>query len=122
LKYVLIINSSPYTNQASLCAHQFAKALLAKEHELLTVFFYLEAAYHGLKVAQLPTHEINIIQLWHSLAKQHHLDLSVCSAAAIRRGIQLPTLPESEQTLFHFASLGYLFEICQLADKVISFG
>ena len=117
MKYVIIINSAPLANQASLSAYHFANALLAKQHELLTVFFYQDAAYHGLTQTVIPVHEANIIQNWQTLARQHQLDLTICSAAALRRGVTLET-----NSGFHLAGLGYLLEICQQADKVINFG
>ena len=41
MKISIQINEGPYQHQASDTAYQFAKAAIAKGHEIFRVFFYL---------------------------------------------------------------------------------
>jgi tRNA 2-thiouridine synthesizing protein D len=80
-------------------------------------------------LAAPPQDEFNLQKAWQRLAQDHHLDLVVCIAAALRRGI----LDESEAkrydkqshnlaTEFCISGLGQLVEAAVVSDRLICFG
>ena len=127
MKYVIIINNSPLTSQGSLSAYHFTKALIKKEHQLLSVFFYQQGAYHGSDNTILQQDEVDIKQLWASLAEQKNIPLHICSAAALRRGTidaNIATqydLPVSMHPAYKAISLNQFLELTNIAERMISF-
>ncbi|GAB2596793.1 hypothetical protein GCM10026986_25270 [Nitrincola alkalisediminis] len=69
------------------------------------------------------------MRAWQALAEEHSIDLVICIAAAIRRGVLDSTEAkryEQNQTnlaeKFNLSGLGQLVEACILSDRVITFG
>ena len=54
MKFGIVVNEGPYTHQASDSAYQFAKAALAKGHEITRVFFYHDGVNNGTRLT-VPT-------------------------------------------------------------------
>lgn len=129
MKFAIQVNEGPYQHQASDTAYQFAKAALAKGHEIFRVFFYHDGVNNATRLAIPPQDDRNITELWIALQKEHNLDLVVCIAAAQRRGL----LDENESKRqgkdanniaegFHISGLGQLIEACIEADRLLVFG
>ena len=118
MKFGLMINEGPYTHQASDTAYQFTKAALANGHEIQRVFFYHDGVNNTTKLTEPPQDDRNIVNMWSELAKEHNLDLVVCVAAALRRGIVDDNLAEG----FRISGLGQLIESGVHADRLITFG
>ena len=133
LHYVMIFSlavySAPYSSQASYSAYQFAVAALNQGHGLHRVFFYQDGVHNATNLAAPPQDEFNLQQAWQQLAQHHNLDLVVCIAAALRRGI----LDENEAKRykkpshnlaqdFTISGLGQLVEAAVISDRLISFG
>ena len=118
MKFGIMINEGPYTHQASDTAYQFAKAALANGHEIQRVFFYHDGVNNTTKLTEPPQDDRNVVNLWAELAKEHKLDLVVCVAAALRRGIVEDNLAEG----FRISGLGQLIESGVQADRLITFG
>ncbi|MDH3370852.1 MAG: DsrE family protein, partial [Gammaproteobacteria bacterium] len=59
-----------------------------------------------------------IVNRWQKLAKDHHIDLVVCVAAALRRGIKDENLQEG----FRISGLGQLVETGIQSDRLVTFG
>ncbi len=129
MKLGIQINEGPYQHQASDTAYQFAKAALAKGHEIFRVFFYHDGVNNATRLAIPPQDDRNIQQQWADLAKEHNLDLVVCIAAAQRRGL----LDEDEAKRqgkdanniaegFRISGLGQLIEAGIECDRLIVFG
>jgi tRNA 2-thiouridine synthesizing protein D len=129
VKFSIQINEGPYQHQASDSALQFAKAALAKGHELFRVFFYHDGVNNATRLAIPPQDDRNITQQWTELQKQYNLDLVVCIAAAQRRGI----LDEDEMKRqgkdanniaegFRISGLGQLIEAGIESDHLVTFG
>jgi len=114
LKFALIVNTSVVNSYSAL---KFAEAVLNLKHSIQAIFFY----QHGVNLANafidLPQDETNIQQNWQTLAKQHAINLIVCSSSALRQGIQLDKLADQ----FIIGSLGQLTEIISSSDRVITF-
>ncbi len=118
MKFGILINEGPYTHQATDSAYQFTKAALEKGHEIFRVFFYHDGVNNATKLTDPPQDDRNIVNLWSALSKEHNLDLVVCVAAALRRGIQEENLAEG----FRISGLGQLIESGIQADRLITFG
>jgi tRNA 2-thiouridine synthesizing protein D len=129
MKFGIMVNEGPYTHQASDSAYQFAKAALAKGHEIYRVFFYHDGVNNATRLTVPPQDDRNVVNRWSELAQQHKLDLVVCIAAAQRRGL----LDENEASRqgkdanniiagFRISGLGQLVEAGIQADRLVVFG
>jgi tRNA 2-thiouridine synthesizing protein D len=129
MKFAILINEGPYTHQASDTAYQFAKAVLAKGHEIYRIFFYHDGVNNATRLTTPPQDDRNIVNRWSKLAEEHKLDLVVCVAAAQRRGI----VDEGEAKRngkdatnlaagFRISGLGQLVEAGIQADRLVTFG
>ncbi len=118
MKFGILVNEGPFTHQASDSAYQFVKAALDKGHEVLRVFFYHDGVNNGNKLSEPQADDRNLIKLWGELAKEHKIDLVVCIAAALRRGIKDDILADG----FRISGLGQLVEVGIAADRLVTFG
>ena len=118
MKYGILINEGPFTHQASDTAYQFARAAIEKGHKVMRVFFYHDGVYNANKLSEPQSDDRNIVKLWSELALEHKIDLVVCVAAGLRRGIKDDVLVEG----FRISGLGQLTEIGMAADRLITFG
>ncbi len=129
MKLGILVNEGPYTHQASDTAYQFAKAALAKGHEISRVFFYHDGVNNGTRLTVPPQDDRNIVKRWSELAAEHKLDLVVCIAAAQRRGLmdkgEAKRHGKDADNLapgFRIAGLGQLIEAGIEADRLVVFG
>ena len=129
MKFGIVVNEGPYTHQASDTAYHFAKAALAKGHEIVRVFFYHDGVNNGTKLAVPPQDDRHVPNNWAELGKENKIDLVLCIAAAQRRGI----LDEKEAERqgkdsnnvvegFRISGLGQLIEAGIQADRMVTFG
>ena len=129
MKFGIVVNEGPYTHQASDSAYQFAKAVLAKGHEIFRIFFYHDGVNNATRLTTPPQDDRNIVNRWSKLAEEHKLDMVVCVAAAQRRGI----VDEGEAKRngkdatnlapgFRISGLGQLIEAGIQADRMVTFG
>jgi tRNA 2-thiouridine synthesizing protein D len=127
--FSLAIYSAPQTSQASYSAYQFALSLLAHGHQLYRVFFYQAGVYHASSLITPPQDELDLTKAWQLLAQAHNVDMVVCIASALRRGIlgedeaSRYDKPNSNLTDgFTISGLGQLLEAAVHSDRVITFG
>jgi len=129
MKYGLLITEGPYTHQATDTAYQFAKAAIAKGHEIFRIFFYNDGVNNATDLAVPPQDDRNITVNWVKLAEEHNIDMVVCIAAAQRRGL----LDKSEADrqgkradniapVFRISGLGQLVEAGIECDRLLTFG
>jgi tRNA 2-thiouridine synthesizing protein D len=129
MKFAILVNEGPYTHQASDTAFQFAKAVLAKGHEIFRVFFYHDGVNNATRLTTPPQDDRNIVNRWSKLAEEHNLDMVVCVAAAQRRGIvdegEMKRNGKDATNLapgFRISGLGQLVEAGIQADRMVVFG
>jgi len=129
MKFTLVIHSAPYQSASAETALRFARALLANGHELYRVFFYRDGVHNASALASPPRDESALPGAWQQLAREHRLDLVVCIAAAVRRGIldenEAGRYEKSAFNLadgFELSGLGQLSEALIESDRVITFG
>ena len=118
MNFGILVNEGPYTHQASDSAYQFCKAALAKGHQIHRVFFYHDGVDNANRLTEPPQDDRHIVNRWSQLAQEHSLDLVVCVAAALRRGI----VDENLAPGFRISGLGQLVESGIEADRVVTFG
>ena len=90
----IVVNEGPYTHQASDSALQFARAALAKGHEIFRVFFYHDGVNNGTRSTIPPQDDRNLQQRWSELAADARTSTS--SSASRRRSgaaFSTPTRP-----------------------------
>ena len=118
MKFNLLVSEGPYTHQASDSAFNFAAAALAAGHEVMRVFFYHDGVYNATRLTEPPQDDRHIVNRWSSLKDQHGVDLVVCVAAALRRGIKDEVLAPG----FRISGLGQLIDAGIKADRTVTFG
>jgi tRNA 2-thiouridine synthesizing protein D len=127
--FSIAIYAAPYTSQASDSAYRFALALLENGHTLYRVFFYQDGVHTASSLSTPPQDETHFTQNWQTLAQQHKVDLIVCIAAALKRGL----LNQQEATRydkpafnlaegFDISGLGQLLDAAVISDRLITFG
>jgi tRNA 2-thiouridine synthesizing protein D len=118
MKFAVLVNEGPFNHQASDSAYQFVKHALAKGHEVLRVFFYYDGVLNGNKHSAPQSDDRNIVKRWSALAETHNVDLAVCVAAGLRRGITEDVLAPG----FRITGLGQLIEASIDAGRTVVFG
>ena len=118
MKLAILVNEGPFTHQASDSAYRFAEAALEKGHEIGRVFFYNDGVNNANKLSEPQTDDRNLVALWGKLGQEHGIDLVVCIAAALRRGIKEEILQEG----FRISGLGQLVEAGIENDRLVVFG
>ena len=118
MKIGIMINEGPYTHQASDSAYQFARAAIAGGHQVDRVFFYHDGVNNATKLTEPPQDDRHIVNRWSKLAAEHGVDLVVCVAAALRRGIKDELLAPG----FRISGLGQLVESGIRSDRLVVFG
>jgi len=118
MKFGILVNEGPFTHQASDSAYQFVKAAIEKGHKVMRVFFYHDGVNNANKLSEPQSDDRNLVKLWSELAEEHNLDLVVCVAAALRRGIKDDILAPG----FRISGLGQLIEAGIVSDRLVTFG
>ena len=118
MKFGLMVSAGPYTHQAADSAYQFAKAALSKGHEIQRVFFYHDGVNNSSRFTEPPQDDRHIVNRWSKLAEENKIDLVVCVAAALRRGVNEETLAKG----FRISGLGQLVDSGIKADRLVVFG
>ena len=118
MKFTLMVSEGPYTHQAGDSAWNFANAAIAEGHEVKRVFFYHDGVNNSTRLTEPPQDDRNVVARWSKLAADHGVDLVVCVAAALRRGIKDENLAAG----FRISGLGQLVESGIQSDRLVVFG
>ncbi|AKA38916.1 sulfurtransferase complex subunit TusD [Yersinia ruckeri] len=128
LRYCLLVTGPAYGTQQATSAYQFAQALLAAGHQLVSVFFYREGVLNANQLTSPASDEFDLVRAWQQLAKTDNVVLNVCVAAALRRGVcdeheanQLGLSRANLQPGFTLSGLGSLAEAALTCDRVVQF-
>ncbi|MEM7099803.1 MAG: sulfurtransferase complex subunit TusD [Pseudomonadota bacterium] len=126
MKYTLAIHGSPYASGAHLQAILLCEAILRAGHTITRVFFYHDAVNVALNTLVAPQDEANLNAKWQQLAHEHGLELAVCIANGLKRGVvstgeakryklDHPSLSEG----FELVGLGQLIDAIATSDRYI---
>jgi tRNA 2-thiouridine synthesizing protein D len=118
MKFGILVNEGPFTHQASDSAYRFTAAAIEKGHEVSRVFFYNDGVNNGSKLSEPQSDDRNLVKLWSTISEEHGVDLVICVAAAMRRGIKEENLADS----FRISGLGQLIEAGITNDRLVVFG
>lgn len=118
MKFGVLVSEGPYTHQATDSAYQFCVAAIKKGHAIQRVFFYHDGVNNATKLTEPPQDDRHIVNRWSALHAEHKVDLVVCVAAALRRGIKDEILAPG----FRISGLGQLVDSGVKADRLVTFG
>lgn len=129
MKFSLLILGAPGSTQSASTAYRFAQAVIDSGHTLYRVFFYHDGVYCANELITPPQDEENLSTNWATLATDHDVDLVVCIASALKRGVidqaeaQRYEKPASNLGEgFTISGLGQLVDAAIVSDRVITFG
>ena len=95
---------------------------------LSRVFFYEDGVYTANRLSTPPQDEPDINQLWSEFGQENEIDLVICVASALRRGVLDSTEAERyEHTAaniapgFVISGLGQLIDSALNADRLVTF-
>ncbi len=127
MRFALFITAAP-DQEAAFQAWRFAEAAVTEGHTLLRVFFAGAAVAHGNRLNTPGRDETGLTRRWQELQARHSLDLVICVAAALKRGVldddNARRWEQSQANLasgFVISGLGQLAEAQLLADRLITF-
>ena len=127
--FSIAVYAPPYSSQASHSAYRFASALLANGHTLYRVFFYCDGIHVASELATPQQDEINLTTAWQQLSSTHSIDLVVCIAAALKRGLfnqqeaaRYEKHASNLATGFEISGLGQLVDASIASDRLVTFG
>lgn len=128
MQYGLLVMAAPYSSPAPHSALRFAHAVIARGHQIAGVFFYHDGVHNASALMAPPQDELNLNEAWAQLYQQHAVQLDVCIAAALRRGLMSKSEAQrhGKQTFnittpFELTGLGQLLELQQRSDRFITF-
>ncbi|POU72129.1 sulfurtransferase complex subunit TusD [Leclercia sp. LSNIH6] len=128
MRFALMVTGPAYGTQQASSALQFARALLAAGHELVSVFFYREGVYNANQLTSPASDEFDLVRAWQWLNQEHGVALHICVAAALRRGVSdaneaqrlgLPAANLNEG--FSLSGLGALAQAALTCDRMVQF-
>lgn len=129
MKFALIVTAAPHQSQAARAALQFTRAALAAGHGIARVFFYFDGVSIGSSFVVPPQDSTDVATEWQALSAEHEIELAVCIAASLRRGLlnteEAGRYEKSGANLrqgFTIVGLGQLVDAMIDADRCITFG
>lgn len=128
MNYCLHVTSAPYSEQGSLTALHFARALVKKGHTITRIFFSGSGVLNANALCVAPQDEINLPQSWQTFSETNQVEMIVCVSSALKLGIineqEAKRYHKAQHSLlngFELSGLGQLVDACITNDKVIRF-
>lgn len=129
MRYSLLVLSNPASGHGNRSAAAFARALLARGHDIHRVFFLDEGTRTGNALAVSPQDEHDPVADWQALQREAGVELVLCVSSALRRGIldagearRHERAAASMAPGFEIGGLGALIEACARSDRLVTFG
>lgn len=128
MRFAMMVTGPAYGTQQASSALRFAQAVLAEGHQLESIFFYREGVYNANQLTAPASDEFDLVRAWQQLNQQHGVELHICVAAALRRGVTddeqaaLQQLPAANlQPGFTLSGLGALAQATLTCDRMVQF-
>jgi len=128
MRFAILVTGPAYGTQQASSALQFSQAVIAQGHTLESVFFYREGVYNANQLTSPANDEFDLVRAWQQLHQQHNVELHICVAAALRRGIadeeqatQLDLPCHNLQPGFTLSGLGALAQASLTCDRTVQF-
>ncbi len=129
MNYTLVIHGAPASGQSCQTALCFAKAAIARGHNIARAFFFRDAVHIGSSLTVSPQGEADLHKEWKALAKNHGIDMVICISAALKRGLVDATEARRYECSAHnieapftISGLGQLVDGAASSERVITFG
>lgn len=129
MRFAIVVRSGPAGSEGSRSALRFARAVLATGHELKRVFFHGDGTYNANALTVAPQDEDDLTAAWAELGHRHDLDLVICVASALKRGMldageasRYERAAASVRPAFVISGLGQLVDAALDADRLVTFG
>jgi len=126
LTFAIAVHGSPYASQASHHALRLCEALIESGHRIARIFFFHEGVFQALSSRVTPQDESDVTAAWQTFAAAHEVELAVCIANALKRGVVSDTeatrYEREASTLaepFELVGLGQLIEAVASADRYV---
>lgn len=128
MRFAMMVTGPAYGTQQASSALRFAQAVLAEGHQLESIFFYREGVYNANQLTAPASDEFDLVRAWQQLNQQHGVELHICVAAALRRGVtddEQAALQQSPaanlQPGFTLSGLGALAQASLTCDRMVQF-
>jgi len=128
MNFAIVVHGNPANSAAPASALRFAKAVLERGHRIERVFFYHEAVLLADALTVVPQDERDIAGAWADFGRHETVELAVCVAAALRRGVlgdadaqRYERACGSLREPFQIVGLGQLIDAAINADRLITF-
>lgn len=128
MRFAILVTGPAYGTQQASSALQFSQAVIMQGHTLESVFFYREGVHNANVLTSPASDEFNVVQAWQQLHQQHGVELHICVAAALRRGVtdeeqatQLGLPSHNLQPGFTLSGLGALAQATLTCDRTVQF-
>ena len=124
----IVVHGAPQSSQAPRSALRFAECALARGHQIHRVFFYHDGVLAAGGLGVVPQDEEDVHAGWAALGKAQGVELAVCIAASLKRGM----LNEEERaryglpaaavhSSFAVVGLGQLIDAIAASDRFLTF-
>lgn len=128
MNIAVLVYGSPTSSRAHISALGFVRAALQAGHRITRVFFYHDAVNIGSSLIVTPQDETDVGDGWVDVARGHGVELCLCIAAALRRGVinaeEAARYERSAANLrepFVIVGLGQLAAAVIESDRVVTF-
>ncbi len=116
-KFLFVNRKAPYGTIYALESLEVVLITAAFDQDV-SLAFLDDGVNNATRLTEPPQDDRNIVARWSKLAEEHKVDLVVCVAAALRRGIKDENLAPG----FRISGLGQLVEAGIQADRMVTFG
>ncbi len=124
----IAVHGAPYAGAGSRTALRFVESALRLGHRVHRVFFYHDGVLAAAEPGVAPQDEEDLHAGWVRLGETHGVELAVCIANALKRGM----LDETERdryerkaatahSAFAIVGLGQLIEAMTASDRFVTF-
>jgi len=128
MRFALMVTGPAYGTHQASSALQFAQAVLVEGHELSSVFFYREGVFNANQLTSPASDEYDLVRGWQALNEKQGVELHICVAAALRRGVvdeteakRLGLSGANLQPGFTRRGLGALAQAALTCDRMVQF-
>jgi tRNA 2-thiouridine synthesizing protein D len=128
MKIAIAVHGDATNSEAPRSALRFARAVLTNGHDIHRVFFYHAGVNLANALTVTPQDEFDAGREWAAFASHHGIELAVCVAAALRRGVlseadaqRYERRAPSVQPPYQIVGLGQLIEAAIEADRFVTF-
>lgn len=128
MNIAIAVHGAPYASQAATSALRFCRAALAAGHSVSRVFFYHDGVHTASALTVPPQDEPSPQPGWIELADSDGIELAVCIAAALKRGVvnadearRYELGASNVHPAFAIVGLGQLIEAIGSSDRFVTF-